>query len=228
VLGPIVACIRTLQERAFKNPVVSAARGDFIVDWLERLAPNLKNLMLFALFDPRYRAVNFADKLPATLPAYNTQWQTAATRAREQLLQEYAEAVRSEVNRLRASPAPLAPTPTAPAPAKTAEAAFFQHFASLSGPEQEVNELSRYLEGAAHSVTSETRPLEWWRENAARFPTMAQLARKYLAVPASNAEIERVFSHAKLQLPDRRNRMAVDLLESLLIIKLANKTKGVK
>jgi len=57
---------------------------------------------------------------------------------------------------------------------------------------------------------------------------MAQLARKYLAVPASNAEIERVFSHAKLQLPDRRNRMAVDLLESLLIIKLANKTKRVK
>ena len=36
-------------------------------------------------------------------------------------------------------------------------------------------------------------PLSWWRRHAARFPSMAGLAREYLCVPAPSVPAERVF-----------------------------------
>jgi hypothetical protein len=39
--------------------------------------------------------------------------------------------------------------------------------------------------------------LEWWRRKAAEYPSVARIARKYLAIQASSAPSERVFSCAK-------------------------------
>lgn len=39
-------------------------------------------------------------------------------------------------------------------------------------------------------------PLQWWKLNQKRFPRLAWLARDYLAVPASSATVERIFSRA--------------------------------
>ena len=40
--------------------------------------------------------------------------------------------------------------------------------------------------------------MEWWSDNEEKFPNIAKLARKYLAIPASSAPSERVFSQMKL------------------------------
>jgi hypothetical protein len=39
-------------------------------------------------------------------------------------------------------------------------------------------------------------PLSWWLQNEAKYPRLAYLARNYLAVPASSATVERIFSRA--------------------------------
>ena len=39
-------------------------------------------------------------------------------------------------------------------------------------------------------------PLMWWKEHAAQFPYLSQLARRYLAMPATSASVERLFSVA--------------------------------
>ena len=47
-------------------------------------------------------------------------------------------------------------------------------------------------------VMASLDPLEWWKMHNTQLPTIAKLARKYLAIPASSAPSERVFSRAKL------------------------------
>jgi hypothetical protein len=39
-------------------------------------------------------------------------------------------------------------------------------------------------------------PFSWWLQNEAKYPRLAYLARNYLAVPASFATVERIFSWA--------------------------------
>ncbi|KAL5478061.1 hypothetical protein EMCRGX_G024938 [Ephydatia muelleri] len=56
----------------------------------------------------------------------------------------------------------------------------------------------RLHEIRAVDFTTHLDPMEWWKMHNSQFPTIAILARKYLAIPASSAPSERVFSKAKL------------------------------
>ena len=44
--------------------------------------------------------------------------------------------------------------------------------------------------------TGSVGALEWWRVNHTRFPRLSEFAKRYLAVPASAAPVERVWSTA--------------------------------
>ena len=50
-------------------------------------------------------------------------------------------------------------------------------------------------------------PLMWWAAHQTAYPHVATLARKYLAIPASTAPSERVFSTAKNIHQKKRWRM---------------------
>ena len=66
------------------------------------------------------------------------------------------------------------------------------------------SEVTRYraASGLAMEVAQESGkilypdPLDWWRINAVKFPLLAALARRLLAIPASQAQSERVVSSA--------------------------------
>jgi hypothetical protein len=56
------------------------------------------------------------------------------------------------------------------------------------------NELSEYK--ACTPCQMEQNALEWWKFNEKLYPHVAQLAKDYLALPASSATVERLFSRA--------------------------------
>ena len=62
-------------------------------------------------------------------------------------------------------------------------------------------------------------PLNWWKQNEAAFPILSKLARTYLAVQATSAPSERVFSQAALVIEAKRNRLAPATASKLLFIK---------
>jgi hypothetical protein len=62
-------------------------------------------------------------------------------------------------------------------------------------------------------------PLFWWKSNLHQFPTLGELAKRYLAIPASQASCERLFSISKNDITETRTSMSHDLVESLLFIR---------
>ena len=72
-------------------------------------------------------------------------------------------------------------------------------------------ELNAYMR--VQQVTNDTDPLIWWKQHQEEFPRLARMARQYLAVPASSASPERLFSSVGLVKSDLRGR----LLDTTLI-----------
>lgn len=60
--------------------------------------------------------------------------------------------------------------------------------------------------------------LNWWKTNGARFPLMAQLARKCFAIPASSASSERSFSTAGRIIEKRRTNLKGSSVDSLMFL----------
>lgn len=65
----------------------------------------------------------------------------------------------------------------------------------------------------------QTSPLQWWRLNRHKYPILAILARRYLAIPATSAPSERFFSIGALVLSKLRNRMHMDTFEFIMCLK---------
>ncbi|KAK5918759.1 hypothetical protein CgunFtcFv8_003494 [Champsocephalus gunnari] len=79
------------------------------------------------------------------------------------------------------------------------EQLFGAHFESSSKTKR-VNsdaddELRDYCQWTPHIPTMDN-PLEWWADDAHRFPRLAKLSRSYLAIPATGTPSERVCSLA--------------------------------
>ena len=49
--------------------------------------------------------------------------------------------------------------------------------------------------------------LMWWKQHAVRFPYLSRLARRYLAMPATSASVERLFSVAGQVVSAKRARL---------------------
>lgn len=68
-------------------------------------------------------------------------------------------------------------------------------------------------------ISTTQSPLEWWRSKQYAYPTLARLAKVRLAVQATSVAAERVFSTAGDIVNEKRSRLAVDHVDSLLFLK---------
>ncbi|CAL1528105.1 unnamed protein product, partial [Lymnaea stagnalis] len=80
-------------------------------------------------------------------------------------------------------------------------------------------EFTKYTSSALEAKTKPPEdPCIWWLQNAPIYPTMALVARKVLASPASSVYSERMFSTAGNIVSDLRSRLDPDLAEKLLFL----------
>lgn len=69
----------------------------------------------------------------------------------------------------------------------------------------ELDELKIYL--SMNKLDKNANPIEFWKQNESRLPTLSILARQYLATPASSAPSELAFSDFGNLIAEKRNRI---------------------
>ena len=70
---------------------------------------------------------------------------------------------------------------------------------------QEASELDHYL--LAPVAGPKVDVLKWWKQHASMYPRLARMARDYLAIPATSAPAERVFSGGADLITDKRGSL---------------------
>lgn len=82
-------------------------------------------------------------------------------------------------------------------------------------------DIHKYLEQTAEvkENAEDVDPLEWWKKEAPKFPTLAGFARQYLAVPATSTESERMFSLAGAVVSPMRTRLGPARVNELVVIR---------
>jgi hypothetical protein len=74
-------------------------------------------------------------------------------------------------------------------------------------------------EGGEEEEREFSDPLLWWKVRAVRFPLLAQLARRLLAIPASSAPSERLFSESGQLVSQKRASLHPDTVEDIMLLR---------
>ena len=78
-------------------------------------------------------------------------------------------------------------------------------------------ELARFRRTFANRDKS-VKPLAWWKENAAIYPILSEVARIILSCPGSQIECERIFSVCGQLISLLRSKMSIENLETVVFI----------
>ncbi|KAK7929626.1 hypothetical protein WMY93_006021 [Mugilogobius chulae] len=77
-------------------------------------------------------------------------------------------------------------------------------------------EVSTYR--SAPSIHVDANPFIWWKTNEAKFPHVAELARRHLCVPGTSVASERIFSTAGDIVDANRSRLGADNVDKLIFL----------
>ena len=112
------------------------------------------------------------------------------------------------------------PQPTGPPPCKKTKSLF--SFMPETSSSQQANltsdhQVDDYLR--ANTEPMDTNPANFWKEHMKKYPVLAKLAKECLAVPASSAPVERLFSIAGKVFTPERCRLTDSRFEQLMFIR---------
>ncbi len=72
---------------------------------------------------------------------------------------------------------------------------------------------------AVQSLSVDSNPLVWWKDNQNQFPHLAKLAKSYLGIPATSVPSERVFSTAGDIVTAQRASLSPDNVDMMVFLK---------
>ncbi|KAK1886880.1 Zinc finger BED domain containing protein 1, partial [Dissostichus eleginoides] len=78
------------------------------------------------------------------------------------------------------------------------------------------NEVLLYFGGKA--IPKDKNPLQWWKENETKFPSLAVVAKSYLAAPATSTPSERLFSAAGTIVSKKRASLTKEHVDMLTFL----------
>jgi len=76
--------------------------------------------------------------------------------------------------------------------------------------------VDRYLTG--QTADGGTDALEWWKRHSDEYPNLAPITRDYLAIPATSAPVERVFSGGADLVTDKRGSLKEDTIQACMCL----------
>ncbi|XP_065895778.1 zinc finger BED domain-containing protein 4-like [Dysidea avara] len=82
--------------------------------------------------------------------------------------------------------------------------------------DKDEKELSLYC--SAEYIDRKENPLGWWKGNKSHFPTLARIAREYLAIPAMSTPSAKLLSAAGYISSQRRSRLSGENLNQLVFL----------
>jgi len=82
----------------------------------------------------------------------------------------------------------------------------------------ELNAYGRACRELVRVPPAEFDALKWWKEHERSFPKVATIAKRWLAVPPSSADLERLFTTAGWLARPHRNRLSGGVLRALLLL----------
>lgn len=82
-------------------------------------------------------------------------------------------------------------------------------------------ELHAYLTSPLEPFPSlpDAAVIKWWKDHSVIYPTLARMARDFLAIPGSSTASERQFSSARHIGTDFRNRLSPTMFEAVQMLK---------
>lgn len=147
--------------------------------------------MIATLLDPRCKSLNFANES-----------QKNQTKA---LLREIYNEKKQELGVIQQQ---ISETPANP---------LLQNMFANRRRRERQDEIEQYM--MIEEIDVNTCPFKWWASQSSRFPILSQLAKKYLAIPASSAASERLFSDAGNVMTARRINLLPSTFEHLIFCK---------
>ncbi|KAL6062157.1 RNA polymerase II regulatory region DNA binding [Balamuthia mandrillaris] len=89
--------------------------------------------------------------------------------------------------------------------------------ATASSPRSVSEELHAFM--VLPAIPEKRDPRTWWREHCHLFPRLYHVALKYLSIPATSAESERIFSLTGNILSPHRSTLSSQRLNQLVFLK---------
>jgi hypothetical protein len=80
-------------------------------------------------------------------------------------------------------------------------------------------ELARYKTAVGLRMEARNDPLQWWLEQKDQFPILFGMAEQYLAIPATSAPSERLWSIASRIVTIRRAKLSSEIVANIMFLK---------